>query len=239
LIIASGVEADRVRGRYGVPQSQIARIFNPLDLSDWQPEVKRDARRALDVPENTRVAIWHGRVDIRTKGLDVLLEAWRRVCAERPQADLLLILMGSGVDANALAEDIERTQVPRLRWIRDYVLDKARIRRLLSVGDVYVLPSRREGFPMAPLEAMACGLPVVASAVPGVSDIFTDGEASGGIIVPTADVPAMARTVGKLLDDVALARDLGARARRRVEAAFGVDAVGAQLAHLLREYVDA
>ena len=119
LIIASGVEADRVRGRYGVPQSQIARIFNPLDLSDWQPEVKRDARRALDVPENTRVAIWHGRVDIRTKGLDVLLEAWRRVCAERPQADLLLILMGSGVDANALAEDIERTHVPRLRWIRD------------------------------------------------------------------------------------------------------------------------
>ncbi len=190
-----------------MPQSQIARIFNPLDLSEWQPEVRRDARRALDVPEGTRVAIWHGRVDIRRKGLDVLLEAWRSVCAERPQADLLLILMGSGVDANALAGHIERTHVPKLRWIRDYVLDKARIRRLLSAGDVYVLPSRHEGFPVAPLEAMACGLPVVAASAPGVSDILADGEASGGIIVPTGDVPALARAVGKLLDDVALARD--------------------------------
>ena len=238
VIVASGVEAGRVRGQYGVPQSRIARIFNPLELSDWQPEIRRDARRALEVPEGTRVAIWHGRVDIRRKGLDVLLEAWRCVCAERPQADLLMILMGSGVDANALAADIERTHVPHLRWIRDYVLDKDRIRRLLSAGDVYVLPSRHEGFPVAPLEAMACGLPVVAASAPGVSDILAEGEASGGIIVPTGDAPALARTVGKLLDDVALARDLGARARRRVETAFGVDVVGGQLAHLLRGYVN-
>jgi starch synthase len=177
-------------------------------------------------------------VDIRRKGLDVLLAAWRCVCAERPQDDLLLILMGSGVDANALAADIERTHVPHLRWIRDYVLDKDRIRRLLSAGDVYVLPSRHEGFPVAPLEAMACGLPVVAASAPGVSDILAEGEASGGIIVPTGDAPALARTVGRLVDDVALARDLGARARRRVETAFGVDVVGGQLAHLLRGYVN-
>jgi glycosyltransferase involved in cell wall biosynthesis len=224
---------------YGVDEARIARIFNPLDLSEWQPEVRSEARRALEVPEGTRVAIWHGRVDIRRKGLDVLLEAWRRVCAERPASDLLLILVGSGVDANALAADIERTHVTKVRWIRDYVLDKARIRRFLSAADVYVLPSRHEGFPVAPLEAMACGLPVVAASAPGVPDILAEGEASGGIMVPTGDVLALAKAVGRLLDDVGMARDLGARARRRVEAAFGLDVVGGQLARLVRGYVNA
>jgi starch synthase len=239
VIVASSVEAHRIHGMYGVDEARIARIFNPLDLSEWQPEVRSEARRALEVPEGTRVAIWHGRVDIRRKGLDVLLEAWRRVCAERPASDLLLILVGSGVDANALAADIERTHVTKVRWIRDYVLDKARIRRFLSAADVYVLPSRHEGFPVAPLEAMACGLPVVAASAPGVPDILAEGEASGGIMVPTGDVPALAKALGRLLDDVGMARDLGARARRRVEAAFGLDVVGGQLARLVRGYVNA
>ena len=147
------------------------------------------------------MAIWHGRVDIRRKGLDVLLEAWRRICAERPREDLLLVLVGSGVDAKTLGRDIERTHVPKLRWIRDYVLDKMRIRQYLSAANVYVLPSRHEGFPVAPLEAMACGLPVVAASAPGVADIFADGDSSGGIVVPIGDPTALCRAVGKLLDD--------------------------------------
>ena len=235
LIIGSSIEAARVQERYGIPPEKISRTFNSLDLEQWRPGSRQDARRALEIPDTTRVAIWHGRIDIRTKGLDVLLEAWRSVCSSRPEQDLLLVLVGSGAGADALDEEIRRTDVSRLRWIREYVMDRASIRQFLNAADVYVFPSRREGFPVAPLEAMACGLPVVAASVAGVIDIFGTGEEWGGVIVPSGDAVSLARNLGRLLDDQGLARSLGARARTRVERAFSPLTVGSQLHAFFRE----
>lgn len=229
LIIGSSIEAARVQARYGMPPERICRTFNALDLHQWRPGSRPDARRALGMADTTRVAVWHGRVDIRTKGLDVLLEAWQAVCARRSGQDILLMLVGSGADADRLDEAITRREITHLRWIREYVLDRARVRQCLHAADVYVFPSRREGFPVAPLEAMACGLPVVAAAVAGIADIFDTGEACGGVIVPSGDPIALARHLGRLLDDEPLARRLGARARTRVERAFSPLTVGSQL----------
>jgi hypothetical protein len=61
LIIGSSVEAARVRERYRIPSEKISRIFNPLDLSEWRPSPRHDARRKLGIPDATRIAIWHGR----------------------------------------------------------------------------------------------------------------------------------------------------------------------------------
>jgi glycosyltransferase involved in cell wall biosynthesis len=235
LIIGSSVEAARVQARYAVAHERIAFIFNPVDLSQWQPSSQDEARCKLKIPAATRVAIWHGRVDIHTKGLDVLLEAWKVVCSLRAERDMLLILVGTGAGADMLDQEIRRTAVPCLRWIRDYVLDRALIRQYLSAADVYVFPSRREGFPVAPLEAMACGLPVVAAAAPGIADIFNEGEDCGGLVVPTGDSTSLAKSLGRLLDDDAAARLLGHRARVRVEQAFSLHAVGDQLHAFLRE----
>ena len=99
----------------------------------------------------------------------------------------------------------------------------------MSAGDVYVLPSRWEGFPVAPLEAMACGLPVVATSAPGIEDIFDRGEQSGGLVVPSEDAKELARCLNRLLGDEAEARLLGERARQRVTEAFSLEAVGAEL----------
>jgi glycosyltransferase involved in cell wall biosynthesis len=83
---------------------------------------------------------------------------------------------------------------------------------------------------------MACGLPVVAASALGVSDILGDGdtEACGGVVVPIGDPIPLAAALGRLLDDEILSRKLGMRARARVEAAFALPKVGAQLAVLLR-----
>jgi glycosyltransferase involved in cell wall biosynthesis len=235
LIIGSSVEAARVRERYRIPSEKISRIFNPLDLSEWRPSPRRDARRKLGIPDTTRVAIWHGRIDILTKGLDVLLEAWKFVCSQRSERDILLILVGSGNGADMLDEQIHQSAVPHIRWIRDYVLDRVQIRQYLSAADVYVFPSRREGFPVAPLEAMACGLPTVAASAPGIADIFDEGEKSGGLVVPVGDVTSLVRNLGLLLDDDEAARILGMRARERVERAFSLQTVGAQLQEFFGE----
>jgi len=233
LIVASSVEARRVREAYGLPEAKIARIPNPLDLEAWYPADRDRARAELGIGAETRLAVWHGRIDVRTKGLDLLLEAWRLVRAARPAKELALLLVGTGRDRDVLAEQLRQLQLPDVRWIDEYVLDKAAIRRYLSAGDVYVLPSRWEGFPVAPLEAMACGLPVVAASAPGIEDIFDRGEQSGGLVVPAEDAEELARCLNRLLGDEAEARLLGERARRRVTDAFSLEAVVAELQGLL------
>lgn len=227
LVIASAAEAERVQRRYGVPAAKIARIANPLDLSLWFPEDRAAARAALGLPAEAPVVIWHGRVDIRRKGLDLLLAAWARLRPHFPTARLLLV--GTGADAAALRPLLDAS----VDWRDRYILDRAEMRRLLSAADLYVLPSRHEGFPVAPLEAMACGLPVVAAAAPGVPEILEGGEASGGLLVPLEDSAALATAMQRLLEDAALRQRLGAAARRRVLARFGFDAIGRALDAML------
>jgi glycosyltransferase involved in cell wall biosynthesis len=233
LIIGPSVEAARVQQDYGVPAEKIVRIFNPLDLSEWRPDSRSNARQNLGIAPGARVAVWHGRIDVHNKGLDILLEAWQRICTARPGRDLLLLLVGSGRDAQKFGDEISRRGVKQIRWIRDYVLSRAAMREYLNAADVYVFPSRHEGFAVAPLEAMACGLPVVAAATSGIDDVFGTAEDFGGMVVPTGDAGALAKNLGRLLDDEAAARTMGAQARRRAEQAFSIDAVGVQLRDLL------
>lgn len=230
LVIAASREAGRVRARYGVPPERIARVFNPLDLEDWRPPTAAEraaARSALGIPAEARVAAWHGRVLMELKGLDVLLDAWERLAGDGPGGERRLLLVGTGNDRDALRRRMGGRR--DVVWVDEYVRDRARLRGCLAAADAWVLPSRREGFAVAPLEAMACGLPVVATDVAGMEDVLEGGEASGGLLVPRADPAALAAALGRLLDDPALSRALGARARARVEGCFSPEAVGARL----------
>lgn len=234
LIIGPETEVRRVLGRYHLPKAKVARIFNPLDVTAWRGDNRDSARTALGIPDSAGVIIWHGRVDIRRKGLDVLLSAWQAVRIQRPDRDLRLILVGTGHEAAELRRMVA-VMPDDIQWVDEYVHDRERLRRYLSAADVYAFPSRHEGFPVAPIEAMACGLPVVAADAPGVPDIFEEGELSGGIVVPCADSTAMATALGRLLDDPIERRLLGDRARQRAEEAFSLEAVGAQLHDALLE----
>jgi starch synthase len=225
LVIGSQAEAERVQRRYGVPEEKIARVFNPLDTSIWEPGL-RDAERAeLGLPVGARIVAWHGRVEMHHKGLDLLLDAWCRL----EQTDRLLLLLGTGSSSDELRARIAEEGIANVRWIDEYVLDRDRMRRYLSAADVYVFPSRHEGFPVAPIEAMACGLPVICSAVTGAEEIFEGGESSGGIVVPTGDADALFGGLERLLSDASLRQELGRRARERATSAFSLESVGRAL----------
>ncbi len=116
-----------------------------------------------------------------------------------------------------------------LIWQDEFVNDRMTIQRYLSAANVYTLPSRLEGFPIAPTEAMACGLPVVAADANGVPDILEGGDISGGLIVPREDTRALALALGQLLDNDVWRHELGKRARKRVEEYFSPEAIGKQL----------
>jgi glycosyltransferase involved in cell wall biosynthesis len=151
------------------------------------------------------------------------------VCAERPGRDLRLLLLGAGPDEAEFARLLAASTATNVRWSDEYVTDRALVRDFLTAGDVFVFPSRLEGFAVAPLEAMACGLPVVAADASGVRDILAAGEASGGVVVPREDVAGLAVALGRMLDDPAHSAELGRRAARRVREACSFDAVGQQL----------
>jgi glycosyltransferase involved in cell wall biosynthesis len=223
FVIGSQTEAERVHRRYGVPDAKIARVFNPLDAGLWRAEDRGAARERLGLPSDDVLLAWHGRVDLHRKGLDVLIEAWRRLSRN----GRMLLLVGSGAHTAELRSLL--ASVDRVHWVDEYVLDRERMRDYLSAADVYVLPSRHEGFPVAPIEAMACGLPVVAADAPGVPEIFAGGAASGGVVVPRGEAQALATALEELLADEARRLELGRRARRRVEEAFSLDSVGEQL----------
>lgn len=233
LIVATFTEAQRVRTCYRVPPAKLARIFNPLDLAMWDAMDRTQARTALGIPIDAQVVVYHGRIDIHRKGLDVLVEAWERVCRDRPHRDLRLLLVGTGSDADELRDRIATMQLQGVLWVNEYVRDRTAMRRYLSAADVYTLPSRHEGFPVAPIEAMACGLPVVAADAPGVPDILEGGEASGGLVVPRGDATALALALGSVLDNEVWGRELGKRARYRVEDCFSLEAIGKQLRDFL------
>jgi starch synthase len=233
LIIATQTEIQRVCASYGITSSKIARIFNPVDVTTWHAIDRSEARAALGIPLEAQVVVWHGRIEIESKGLDILLDAWNQICCDRPDKDLKLLLVGTGGDADALRQRIDAMQLKGVLWLNEFVSDRTVIQRYLSAADVYTLPSRREGFPVAPIEAMSCGLPVVAADAPGVPDILEGGEASGGIVVPRGDARALALALGRVLDNQAWGRELGKRARCRAENYFAPETVGKQLRDFL------
>ena len=87
--------------------------------------------------------------------------------------------------------------------------------------------------PVAPLEAMACGLPIIATDAQGLPDILEGGENSGGLVVPRDDAAAITAAIKRLRSDPDLRDRLGHAARRRIEQRFSISAVGAALCEFL------
>ena len=232
LIIGPERELERAEAAYGLPADRIARIVNPVDLEVWRPGDGASARAELDLPADALVLAWHGRIAIHHKGLDVLLAAWREIAATHP-GELRLLMIGGGSDSEEVDRLIGRMGLEGVVRVDRHIHDPELLSRYLSAADAYALASRYEGFPVALVEAMACGLPVVATDVAGAADIVGVGDEAAGVVVPAGDPDALAAALGALLDDDAERKRLAQHARSRAEARFSLAAVGAQLRELI------
>ena len=159
---------------------------------------RHQARLALGLPEEALAIGCIARLSAE-KNHQALLSAMERLIRELPAARL--ILAGDGPERTRIEEQIQKLRLSGHVHLLGY---RADIEKLLPGLDLVALSSRREGLPLALLEAMARGIPAVATAVGGIPDLLKDG---GGVLVPPEDSAALG---GALLE---LGRDAGARAR--------------------------
>ncbi|MDQ2982467.1 MAG: glycosyltransferase family 4 protein [Actinomycetota bacterium] len=178
-------------------------IHNGVEV-DGRPRSRVDARTP---PELLSV----GRFDY-PKDFQTLLEALAGV--EHPYRARIV---GDGPERDALEATIARLG---LEDRVELIGERRDVAELLAESDLFVLSSRSEGLPMSILEAMATGLPVIASDVGGVSEAVEDGVT--GLLVPPSDPAALAAGLGALLADPAERRRLGEAGRARAEERFGL-----------------
>jgi glycosyltransferase involved in cell wall biosynthesis len=210
----------------GVPGERIVRIPNGID-----PE--HEASRTGDEPHRPARVVFVGRLH-EQKAVDILLRAAALIGRQRPQRDLRVDLVGDGPLGNeltALARELGIAEIVGFHGDRDDVTS------FLRAADVFVLPSRAEGISNALLEAMAFGLPVVASAVPGNTDVIEHEE--NGLLVEVDDPVALAAAILRVLDEADLRERLGRRARRTVETTYSIDLVARRYIALYGELTTA
>lgn len=224
LIHVSASQAAAARPLGLAPTDRSRVIVNGIDIARVEADAlpRARARAELGVPPDGAVLGTVARFD-PVKALEVLLEAVPRL----PGATLVVI--GDGPEAASL-----RARARGLGLEARVVFAGARpdAARWFAALDAYVSVSRGEGLPLALVEAMATGIPVIASRVSGHVDTVTDGET--GILVPVDDPAALAAAAAALLGDPARARALGAAGRTRARRDFSVDRMAAEVAEVYR-----
>ena len=206
-------------------------VMHGVDAAAFRPAADRAAlRRELGLSDGLWAGCF-GRLRAQ-KGVDVLVAAMLALMPARPALRCLLI---GRSDAPAfekgLREGIAAAGLaPRFRWIPHLSWeDLARHHRAM---DLYVAPPRWEGFGLTPLEAMASGVPVVATTVGAFPDLVAEGVT--GRLVPPGDATALAAAIAPLLDDAPLRRATGEAARAHVLARHRIEGEAAALERIYR-----
>jgi len=202
IVTVSGRQRRRLIGQ-GLRRRRMPVIPNGVDLAKFNGV----ARTALGVPPGKTIIVQVANV-MPDKDFKTLLAAARLLAARRD--DFHLVLVGRETDGPEMTAAVQRAGLSRFVTLAGARSD---VPGILRAADVFVLSSRSEACNMAMIEAMASGLPIVASDIGPLRDIFRDG--CDGLAVPPGDARALAEALGRLVDDAPLRRSLACNARQR------------------------
>jgi glycosyltransferase involved in cell wall biosynthesis len=207
-VVANSGAAREQLALEGVPTGKLHLIPNGLDIARFAPAPARPAIRRVAMVANLRAE----------KGHDTLLGAAPEILARHPGASFTFV--GEGPRRSALET---LTRALGLGDRVQFLGERRDVEAVLAEHDLFVLPSRSEAFPNALIEAMATGLPVVATNVGGIPEVVRDGV--NGRLVPPNDAAALASAVVALMDDPAGAAALGRAARADIERHYTLDSM--------------
>lgn len=222
LITVSQQSLRHLQQRLVLPIGWAIAIANGVDLGRFAPVLHRPGRVLQIVSVTT--------LEFDRKGLDVLLQAFEQLL-QRAAGAVHLQIVGSGPDADAIAAWIQAHQ---LQGQIELLGDQPDPRPWLQQADLFVLPSRREGMPNALLEAMACGLCVVAADChTGPAELIRNGV--NGLLVPVGDPTALASAMRSALLDPVLRQRLGQTAAESTRCGHSLDGMLDAYDHELRQ----
>ncbi len=240
VVLSQNREDIETAVREGIcPREKIKRLGNGIDVQCFNPDTlspKDLARKRLEVglPNGARVVGFVGRL-VREKGLLELFAAARIVRKRVPDVRFLLVGPVDTHKRDALTPDT--AQEYGMADVCHFLGMRYDMPELYALMDVFVLPSHREGFPRAPMEASAMKVPCVVTDIRGCREAVEHGR--NGLLVPLGDVQALADAVVELLTDQEKARRMGEEGRRmaleRFDERLVFEKVRAEYARLLRE----
>lgn len=196
IVAATPIEKDQLRDFYGADLDKVVVIPPGVNLDHFYPIETEDAREVIGIPKNDMVFLYVGRVE-PLKGIDTLLKAMACMNYERTVDHASLIIIGGNPNDTPQRMGAEmvrlREMCSELCLDRTVLFlgkkDQSFLHYYYSAADALVMPSHYESFGMVALEAMACGTPVIASNVGGLSHLIKDGET--GFHVPSGDVETL------------------------------------------------
>ena len=239
-IISTSSELSESYKKFKLPDKKLVKIANGVDLNKFRPadiKEKISLRTKLGLPIDNIIATFVGLINKR-KGIDLLIKAWKIIKKRCPNIKLLLI----GPNSKDSTISIDENYISDLRQvIKQYNLENdicftgqvAITDQYLRASDLFVFPTRGEGLPNALLEAMACGLPCIATKITCIEDIITIGY--DGLLFEPEDFEHLSKFVIWLSQNPEIRKNIGLQARATIENKFSMNIIAAQYSTLYRE----
>ena len=216
---------DLLAKRDGLPLGKIRVLHNAVDV-DRFATARRDREHLFPgTNAHSKLIAVVANMYSRVKGHTCLISAASSVCRDFPEA--IFVLIGDGKERASLEEHVRQGGLEKNVL---FLGSRSDVPELLACCDLFVLPSEAEALPNALLEAMAAGLPVVATSVGGIPEIITDGVS--GVLVPAKNPHALAEAILRILQDPRFAKELSRAAQETARAQFGFDRLLAELEQL-------
>ena len=229
--VAISSELDRELQDHGVDPDKISVIPNSVDTDRFRPvspEEKIRLRQQLNLPKEATIIIYTGRL-VSYKGLPLLLRVWREI--RKDHSDVYLLLVGTG------GLDIHNCENELREYVSTHGLDTSvhfagavhNVNEYLQAADIFVFPTEREAFGISVIEAMACGLPVIATRVGGVRDIIHHNQ--DGVLIDTGNSKQLEQALELLFENATYAAKIGVAARKTTVSRYANS-------HILDAYID-
>jgi glycosyltransferase involved in cell wall biosynthesis len=235
VIALNCVEAEQYKA-IGVPEEKIAIIPNGINLSEYaELPPKGSFKRKFNIPEDRKIILYLGRIH-KIKGIDVLVKAYAHLKNEMNFKDAILVI--AGPDDGYLGEVrslVYNLDIAGSVLFTGPLYGRDKLEAFID-SEVYVLPSKYETFPIALLEAYACGKPVIASKVGGLKDLVVDGET--GLLFELGNIKQLAESIFNLLNDDNMVVKMGLKGKNFLEENFNIEKVVKKLEKVYEEVVE-